>query len=177
MTALHVILALGFALMGAGCLVLGLLGLPGNWLLLALALGMELLFTASVGWGFLFVGLLLAIAAEVLETWASVAGLSAGGGSRRGMWGAILGGLVGGILLTGLLPIPIVGTLVGAAVGAFLGALVGELTGPDGRPAGASLKAAAGAACGRVLGSFGKTILGVMIWTMLTVQVFWNLWA
>lgn len=177
MEALHILLAFGFALLGLGCLILGLLGLPGNWLLVALALGMQMLHHGSVGWGFLGAALALAIAGEVLETWASVAGLSAGGGSRRGMWGAIVGGLVGGILLTGLLPIPIVGTLVGAAAGAFLGALLGELTGPNGRPTGASLKAAAGAACGRVLGSFGKTILGVMIWTLLTVQVFWNLWA
>ena len=177
MEALHILAALLFAVLGLGCLVVGLLGLPGNWLLLALAVGLALLQAGSLGWGILLGGLAFAIAGEVLETWASVAGLTAGGGSRRGMWGAIIGGFIGGILLTGLLPIPIVGTLVGAAAGAFLGALVSELTGPDGRPAGASIKAATGAACGRVLGSFGKTILGVMIWTMLTVQVFWNLWA
>ncbi len=177
MEALQVLLAIAFSLLGVVCLILGLLGLPGNWILLALALGMHFLSTGSIGWGFLGAALVIAIAGEALETWASVAGLSAGGGSRRGMWGAIIGGLVGGVLLTGLLPIPIVGTLVGAAAGAFLGALVGELTGPDGRAPGASLKAATGAAVGRVAGSLGKTILGVIIWTLLTVQVLSNLWA
>ena len=177
MEFLQILLVIAFTLLGVLCLILGLVGLPGNWLLLGLAIGMHFLSDGSIGWGLLAGVLALALAGEALETWASVAGLSAGGGSRRGMWGAIFGGLVGGILLTGLVPIPILGTLVGAAAGAFLGALLGELTGAQARATGASLKAATGAAVGRVAGSLGKTVLGVVIWTLLTFQVVWSLWA
>ena len=83
MEALQVLLAIAFSLLGVVCLILGLLGLPGNWILLALALGMHFLSTGSIGWGFLGAALLIAIAGEALETWASVAGLSAGGSRRR----------------------------------------------------------------------------------------------
>ena len=154
MQVLALFLSLLFSILGLGCLVLVILGLPGTWLMIALAVGIELLDTAwlvaghatSFGWWPISAAIVLAIVGEVVETWTAAAGLSAGGGSRRGMWGAIIGGMVGGLLLTGLIPIPLVGTIVGAAAGAFLGALVAELTGLARADAASSLKAATGAA-------------------------------
>jgi uncharacterized protein YqgC (DUF456 family) len=182
MQVLALFLALLFSALGLGCLVLVLIGLPGTWLMIALAVGIELVDTAwlpaggdlSFGWWPIGVSVVLAIAGEIVETWTAAAGLAAGGGSRRGMWGAIIGGLAGGLLLTGLVPIPLVGTVVGAAAGAFLGALVAELTGIERASAGSSLRAATGAAIGRVLGTFGKTILAVVIWVLLTVATVWT---
>jgi uncharacterized protein YqgC (DUF456 family) len=182
MQALALFLALFFSALGLGCLVLVIVGLPGTWLMIAIAVGIELLDThwltagsrLSFGWWPIGASVVLAAAGEIVETWTAAAGLAAGGGSRRGMWGAILGGLIGGLLLTGLVPIPLVGTVVGAAAGAFLGALGAELTGIERAGTASSLKAATGAAIGRVLGTFGKTILAVAIWVLLTVAALWT---
>lgn len=183
--ALSLFLALVFTGLGLGCLVLVILGLPGTWLMIAMAAGLEMVDenwlaagkTQSFGWWAIGTSAVLALAGEVLETWAAAAGLAAGGGSRRGMWGAIAGGLVGGLLLTGLVPIPVVGTVLGAALGAFGGAFAGEFTAEQGLGTGDSMRAAAGAAVGRIAGTFGKTIVAIVIWVVLTVALFWNLLA
>ena len=127
-----------FTLLGLGCLFLVALSLPGTWILLILALVIELVDVyylapphETFGWGLLAACLLLALLGELLEFGAGVAGAKAGGGTRRGMVGALVGGLLGAIVLTPLLPIPVVGTLVGALLGTFAGALLAERTHPE----------------------------------------------
>lgn len=172
-------LALLFALLGLGCLLLTAIGLPGTWVMIGLGVGTEFLRTAigaggdtsSVWWT---IGVCVALAAvgEVIETAAGAAGSHAGGGTSRGMVGAVIGGIVGGIVLTPVIPIPLLGTLVGAMIGTFGGALAGELTGdrpPDGAE---SVRAAAGATIGRLLGSMGKTLVGAVVWVVLTFRLF-----
>ncbi len=130
-----------FALLGVGCLILVAVGLPGTWILLALALVVELSDRAyaqspepqTFGWWLLIACLALALFGELLEFLAGAAGTKVGGGSRRGMVGAIVGGILGAILLTPVIPVPLVGTLVGALIGTFCGALVAERTRPDRR--------------------------------------------
>lgn len=172
-------LALLFAVLGLGCLLLTAIGLPGTWLMIALAAGLHLLQEAggatgggtSVWWT---IGICAALAGvgEVVETAAGAAGTHAGGGTSRGMVGAILGGIVGGIILTPVIPIPLVGTLIGAMIGTFAGALAGELSGDAAGDGGDSVKAAFGATVGRLLGSMGKTLVAAVVWVMLSIRLF-----
>ena len=180
---LSYLVAFLFVLLGAGCLVLVAAGLPGGWLLLALAACIEFFvdpfYLPDVAqptfppWT-LWMSLLLLLLGEVLEFGASVLGAKQGGATRRGMLGSLAGGLAGALLLSPVIPIPIVGTLVGALVGTFLGAVAGETTGrrPSSLPG--SIKPAAGATVGRVLGSMSKLGIGLAVWIVLGVAAFWR---
>ena len=177
-----VALALVFSLLGLGCLLLTLLGLPGNWVMIALAAGVVAL-QGSLGiggphqsplWWSIALAAGLAVAGEIVETAAGAAGTHAGGGSGRGMVGAILGGLVGGIALTPVIPIPVVGTLVGALLGTFGGALVAEMTGTQRVGGAQSIRAAAGATAGRLMGSMAKTVVGAAVWVLLTFELLFH---
>lgn len=167
--------AVVFALLGLGCLFLLVLGLPGTWLMLAIAFlfelgdGVALPGPARVtfGWGLLAINAGLALVGEAIEAVAGVAGTRFGGGTRRGMIGAFFGGLAGAIFLTGLVPIPVLGTLLGAMLGAFLGAWVGEATGPAARGRDHNLRAAFGAAAGKLGGTIAKLAIGVVMWVLL----------
>jgi len=164
-----------FALLGLGCLLLVVIGLPGTWVLLALAFGLELVdafllpgdTAETFGWELLAACAGLALVGEGIEALAGVAGARFGGGTRRGMVGAFLGGIAGAIFLTPLLPIPVVGTLLGAMLGAFLGAFVGEATGPAARGRDHNLRAALGAAVGKLGGTVAKLAIGVVMWVLL----------
>ena len=48
MEVLAIVVALLFAILGLGCLVLVVIGLPGTWVLIGLAAGMELLSNLTV---------------------------------------------------------------------------------------------------------------------------------
>jgi uncharacterized protein YqgC (DUF456 family) len=110
-----------------GGIFITLLGLPGLWAIVGVALG--------YAWytGFHYVGLwtlisLTAIAAvaELIELIAGSRGAKKAGGSSRAAWGALIGGILGAILLT--IPVPVIGTTIGLCIGVFAGALIGELT-------------------------------------------------
>lgn len=163
-----------FALLGLACILLTVMQLPGIWIMLVLALGVQLADVAWIhgadadaGWWALGIGLALAIIAEILEGTAGAAGAKAGGGTRRAMWGGFIGGVVGAILGTPLIPIPVLGTFIGAIVGAFAGALIGEATAKHGRGVAGAIKPAAGAAAGRAVGTIVKVAIGVAIWLIL----------
>lgn len=169
-----------FALLGLACLLLLVLGLPGTWVLLAIAFGIELVdafllpgdVAVTFGWGLLAGCSVLALVGEGIEALAGAAGTKYGGGTRRGMVGAFVGGIVGALFLTGLLPIPVLGTLFGAMLGAFLGAFVGEATGPEARGRAHNLRAAFGAAVGKLGGTIAKLAIGVVMWVLL-VRAAW----
>lgn len=164
-----------FALLGLGCLFLVVLGLPGTWAMLAIALLFELGDGVALpgpervtfGWTLLAICAGLALVGEAVETVAGVAGARFGGGTRRGMVGAFFGGLAGALFLTGLVPIPVLGTLLGAMLGAFLGAWIGEATAPEARGREHNLRAALGAAAGRLGGTIAKLAIGVVMWVLL----------
>lgn len=166
-------LVIGFALLGLGCLLLVVLGLPGTWLLLAIAFAIELADAwllpgegvVTFGWELLALGAGLALVGELLETIAGAAGARFGGGTRRGMVGAFVGGLLGAVLLAPA--VPILGMLIGAMLGAFAGAFVGEATGPEARSRAHNLRAALGAAVGKLGGTIAKLAIGVAIWVLL----------
>lgn len=171
--------AIILVLVNAVWLCLTLLGLPGNWLMVA---GTVLL--AWWRWdthrpagdqmfsiGTLAAIVLLAGAGEILEFLAAALGAKRAGASRRGAWGALGGGFVGGIVGTFLIPIPLLGTLVGACLGAGFCAWGLELAG--GRTHRASVHAAVGAGAGRLLGTMIKLAIGILIWIVIAVAAFW----
>jgi uncharacterized protein YqgC (DUF456 family) len=173
-------IAVLFALLGLGCLLLVVFGLPGTWVLLAIAVGFELAdglwlrggATTTFGWRLLGGCAALGLVGEGIEAVAGAAGTKLGGGTRRGMVGAFVGGIAGAILLTPLFPVPVVGTLLGAMLGAFLGAFVGEATGPEARTREHNLRAALGAAAGKLGGTLAKLAIGVVMWLLLVRAAF-----
>jgi len=158
---------------------LTLLGMPGNWLIVAAAICYVLLVptqsAVSIGWGIVIALVLLAALGELLEFLAGALGVTTMGGSRRGAILALLGSLIGGVfgLFVGA-PIPIVGSIVGvvllASIGALLGAIVGECW--RGRNLVDSWKIGKTAFWGRLLGTVAKTAIGaVMVCTTVVAML------
>ena len=180
MAWIDLLLAIIFLLLGSGCTVIVLIGLPGTWLMLALAFGLCLLQRLwapsgsewMVPWWVFLIGVVIAIIGEVLEFMAGALGAKKGGASKKGMLGALLGGFAGTILGTFLIPVPIVGSLIGAIVGCGVGAVVGELmASPDSRIKD-TIKPATGAVVGRILGALAKLPCAFVVWVLLGVSLF-----
>jgi len=135
------------------------LGLPGTWIMVAAALGYQLLVpTGGIGTITVVGTAVLAFVAELIEF--ALAGRYARkyGGSRRAGWGAMIGGIVGAFMG---FPLPIVGPVIGAFLGSFAGALVFELTtGSGGQVA---TRVAWGALVGRVVSAALKVAIGLVI--------------
>lgn len=170
-----------FCLLGALCVASIVLSLPGGWIMLGLALIIEFIDRfylpddrqQTFGWWVLAASAGLLTLGELIEFAAGAAGAKTGGGSKRGMIGALIGGVLGAILLTGLVPIPIVGTLVGAVIGTFAGAIIGEVSGEQPKTMRGSIKPALGATIGRIIGTASKLALTIAVWITLSVAAFW----
>jgi uncharacterized protein YqgC (DUF456 family) len=177
-----VVLVSFFSLLGFFCVLSIPFGLPGLWMLLGFAFLVELGDTLVVpqpaettfGWGLLAFCGGLGVLGEVVEAVAGAAGTRMGGGTSRGMWGAVLGGLVGAVVFTLALPVPLVGTLIGALLGTFVGAFVAEATGEEAHPRATAdnLRAAFAATVGRLAGTLGKTMIAAVIWVLLVWNAF-----
>lgn len=152
-----------------GCL-LTLLGMPGNWLMVAATAVYAFLVPAesagSIGWGVVAALVILALLGELLEFLAGALGVAKAGGSKRGAALALLGSLVGGVLgiFVGL-PVPVVGPILAALLFASLGALLGAIVGEQwkGRDLAASWQIGKGAFWGRLLGTLAKTVIASVI--------------
>jgi uncharacterized protein YqgC (DUF456 family) len=174
----HFFMATLFTLLGAGCVMLVLVGLPGGWLLLGTAVAVELLDhhvsgvpQVTFGWGWLMaVGVILALG-EFAEFVGGAAGAKAGGASPRGVFGALVGGFIGAVVGTLVFPIPLLSTLAGALIGAGVGAAVGELTRP-GMTVRRSIKPIAGAVVGRLVGTMLKLPFTILAWLALSVLAY-----
>lgn len=163
----------GLVLLNGIWLFLVVLGLPGNWLMVAS--------TALVAWLYWDQGLfsletLVALAAlatlgELLELGTALVGSKAGGGTGRGSLGALAGGFGGAVLGTIFIPVPLLGSLVGACLGAGLGAWGLEIQG--GLPGRRAVRSGVGAGVGRFFGTVLKLSLGVLIWLVAAVAAFW----
>ncbi len=169
-------LASVFAVVGAGCVFLVVLGLPGTWILLLLAGGLQFADgwwrdggEHTFSWWTLGVAIAIALIGEALETMAGIAGAKSGGASKRGMIGALIGGIAGAVVGAGMLAG--IGAIPGGFVGAAAGAIVGELSHPH-MTLEKSLKPASGAAVGRLAGTMMKLVLALMLWVGLTVAAF-----
>lgn len=151
-------------------LVLDVLGLPGNWLMVAGTLLVAWLRPGMFSVWTLVAVLIVAAAGEALELLSGAFGARKGGAGRRGAVGALLGGFIGAVVGTFVIPIPVFGSLIGACAGACLGALGLEFGG--GRDFGSSLRAGIGAGAGRALGTVIKLGAGVLLWLVIAVAAF-----
>lgn len=158
---------------------LDLLGLPGNWLIVAATIAYAWLTSgpdsSSMRWAAAAIVTGLAVVGEILEVGASAAGVKRVGGSRRGAVLALAGSVVGA--MTGLfvgIPIPLIGSVVAALLfagaGALLGAMLGELS--AGRSLAASWTVGRAAFWGRLLGTFAKTLIGGVMAGVAIVAAF-----
>lgn len=154
---------------GMGGLFLTVLGLPGLWLFLAVALAVKLLAAPSgLSWTAFGLALGLAIVGEVIELVASERYTRRYGGSRRAGWGALIGGIAGAVIGV---PVPVIGSVVGSFVGSFLGALVGDYSAR--RDHVAATRAARGALVGRVVATAAKVGLGCVMVAVVLWHVRW----
>ena len=171
-----------FLVLGAVCVLLLVVQAPGTWMLLALAALMEWLdrFYLPPGdrqtfsWWVIGACLALAVVGELIEFFAGAAGVQRGGGSRRGMWGALIGGICGIFLLAPLFFFfPLLSTLLGALLGTFVGAIAGELLDQVRLQEQRDLmKPALWATVGRVVGATSKIGIGMAMWLALSVSAF-----
>ena len=153
--------------------------LPGNWLVVVIAVGAYFITTGdgplmSLG----AIGLLLglAVVGEGVEFAASAAGAAKKGASRRGVTLSIVGAMGGSLAGAGAgVPIPVVGPLIGAvvggALGAFAGAYLGEWWKRD-RQHRDRVSIAAAALSGRLVGTVGKLLVGSVMLVVFAVALF-----
>ena len=180
MAWIDLFLAIIFVVIGSGCTVVVLIGLPGTWVMIALAFGLcaiQRLWAPSgsewmVPWWVFVISIVIAIIGEVLEFMAGALGAKKGGASKQGMLGALIGGFAGTIIGTFVIPIPIVGSLIGAILGCGIGAVIGELKATPDAQLKDTLKPAAGAVVGRILGALAKLPCAFVVWVLLSVALF-----
>ena len=157
---------------------LNVVGLPGNWLIVAAAALYGLVVAADsrldISWWGILTLLCLAALGEVIEFAASAFGVKRAGGSRRGavlaMAGALAGGALGLVLGT---PIPLIGSFLGALLFAGLGAAAGAVLGEQWRGQGwdKSLRIGRVAFWARLLGTSGKTVVGAVMVLVVLVAL------
>ncbi len=148
---------------------LNIFGLPGNWLLAALAGVWAWLHPeGNLTWwlvGGLFAMAAVAEVAEfLLQAWSAKRFGATGQGNWGGIIGAIIGAVMGAPLFFGL------GALPGALIGAYVGCLIFEMIGD--RPFAEAATAAKGAFFGKSLGLTLKIATG-MVMLVLAIGRIW----
>jgi uncharacterized protein YqgC (DUF456 family) len=156
-----------------------LFALPGTWGMVAMTALFAWLVPIDdgrgVSWMTVAVVAGLAGLAEVIETAAGAAGAAKLGASKRAMILAVVGTVVGSLCGAMIaLPIPLVGPILGAlgggAFGAFGGAFLGETW--KGKTSDESLAIGKAALIGRLLGTFGKLLVGAVMFMVVAVDAF-----
>lgn len=159
-----------------------ILGMPGNWLVVAMAAACWWLrpeeMASHVAWGALLAIVFAAAVGEVLEFAASALGASRVGGSKRGTalaMGGSIAGAITGLFVGTAIPIPIVGNVLASlllgAAGAFTGALVGERW--AGKDWDTSIQIGSAAFWGRLLGTVGKAVCGTIACGVFMAAIWW----
>ncbi len=145
-----------------------LVGLPGNWLMLACAVLYWIVIPAgqpmTLGSTALLIMAALAMVGELVEFAAGSTGVKKAGGSRRSALYAILGSVAGGLVGFAIgFPIPIIGPLIGSLLFASLGAMAGAMHGERlaGRDWSHMLNVGRAAFVGRALGTLAKMLFGL----------------
>ncbi len=176
MESIVVLSAILLVVAALACWALNVIGLPGNWLVVAVAaiyayfMPDERRLDISL-WTVL--GLLaLAAVGEAIEFFAGALGASKAGASKRGTALALVGSLVGG-MVGFFAPIPVVGQIVGPIVGASVGAMVGAVLGEQwkGRDLDASLNIGHAAFWGRLIGTLGKILVGCVMLVLIIASL------
>jgi hypothetical protein len=157
--------------------LIGLLGLPGNWLMLIATaiyvVAVPEVATDSLWWVALAVLLVLAIVGEALEMLASAHGVRKHGGTKLSALlsfvGAIVGAIFGAVIGTGFMPI--IGSLIGALLLSGAGALGGAFLGEQwsGRSVDDSLQVGQAAFWSRLAGTVAKMVIGCVMLAVILV--------
>jgi uncharacterized protein len=166
------IAALLIMLLASVCgVALTLLTLPGVWVILIVALFVQLLWgdPQVYSWWTLGAALALALVGEAVEFFASAVGATSAGGGTSGAVGSILGSLAGAILGSIFIPVPVAGTIAGAVLGAGLGAILAERHIAR-RTWSHSYRIGQGAAVGRLISTVVKVAIAAAVGVMLTVS-------
>ena len=154
-------------------LFLVLFGLPGNWLIIISTMLFAWRYAEAgvfSGWTLVVITVLASLG-EVVEFLAAATGAKSSGASLLGSAAAIAGAVIGAAVGTFSIPIPLIGTLIGACCGAAIAAsAVGLIKGDK---ADEFLRHGIGAGTGEFLGITSKLALGVLIWLIVAVAVFW----
>ena len=149
-----------WAMLGIPVLIVALfltpLGLPGNWIMIAVLDGAA--FYGEVGLAILVATTTIAFIGEAIEFMIVKRFNVKYGGSSRAFWGALGGGLLG--TLVGL-PVPVIGSIVAGVVGSFLGALL--VTFAEAKTVGTAARVGWGVALGRMWSAAAKTAAGFTI--------------
>ncbi|MFK7959457.1 MAG: DUF456 family protein [Phycisphaerales bacterium] len=177
--AIDITIGILILLGGIAATVVVVLGLPGAWILLAVATVIEVADALwrpasdpdTFGWWTLGICLFAAIVGEGLEFLAGALGAKTAGSSRAGAIWATVGGIAGAILMVAV--IPPIGPLIGALVGTFVGAIFGELLSNEDATIRGSMKPATGATVGRLLGTLSKVPIAIGITLALAIAAFW----
>jgi uncharacterized protein YqgC (DUF456 family) len=140
------------------------IGLPGTFIMVAVAIAADYFGAAGIGWFAIGLSLVLAVVAEVLEWTLSASFARKYGGSRRAGWGALLGGFIGAF--AGV-PVPVIGSMIGAFAGAFVGALIAEFSRPE-SDASVATRVATGALIGKAAATALKLAIAFTIALVLT---------
>ena len=167
---MNILAAMALALLVVAGWFAQLVGLPGNWLIVAVVAAYAWWIppdaSTAIGFDTVIALIALAVIGELAEFAAAALGVTRAGGSRRGAVLALVGSMIGGVvgLFVGL-PIPIVGSLAAAIVFGGLGALAGAILGESwkGRDFDSSLEIGKAAFIGRVLGTVAKLIVGTIM--------------
>lgn len=178
-TSVVIIAAILLVLAAFVCWCLNVIGLPGNWLVVAVAATysyfmpderrLDVSLLTIVG---LFV---LAAIGEGIEFLAGALGASKAGGSKRGTALALVGSIVGGIVGIFIsLPVPIIGQIAGPLIFASLGALGGAVLGEQwkGRDLDESINIGHAAFWGRLIGTLGKILTGCVMLVLIVISLF-----
>lgn len=174
-----ILIAILLTLLNAASLLLVVIGLPGNWLIVAFTvLAAWSQWNPALGWndqfiGFPAIGLVVALAllGELAETFMGVAGAKRAGASGWGLIGSLVGAIAGGIAGTFMIPIPVIGSLVGACLGAAAGAWLLEVA--KGRTVDEATRSGVGAGVGRFQGTLAKLAAGLAMFIIASVAAFW----
>lgn len=132
------------------------LGLPGNWIMIAVLAGAA--FFGEIGLAVLAAALAIAFVGEAIEFFIVKRYNLRYGGSNRAFWGALGGGLLGTFIG---IPVPIIGSIVAGIIGSFVGALL--VTFAEAGTVSAAARVGWGVALGRMWSAAAKTAAGICI--------------
>ncbi|MGI6092884.1 MAG: DUF456 domain-containing protein [Veillonellaceae bacterium] len=151
---------------------LTLINLPGNIVILLLALGYAV-YDGFIHITFqtLFIVFTLFIAGEVVEFIAGAVGAKKEKASSRAMLAAVVGAIIGGIIGTGLLPV--IGSVLGAITGAYGASYIAEYSkagnAEHARRVGISVMK------GQAVGMIFKIVMAVGMVALIVLEMPWGL--
>ena len=141
-------------------------GLPGNWILVGVALIIGLITGfEDMSWWMLGLCAGVAVVGEVIESISGALFVAKRGGSKWGVIGTIVGGIAGVVLGSSI--VPPLGSVVLGFAGAFAGAVLGEYI--RNRDMDSALHVGMGSFFGRVTAVAAKLAAGtVILWVIVT---------